>query len=83
MNNLVEKEIHYAVFPPVCGVRSDRKDNFFEKIKIIKDHKKARRLLMKKKINFSVLIFHERSADLFFSGSNHFKSKQLFTLSAR
>ena len=38
MNNL-EKEIRYAVFTPVFGVRSDRKKFFFEKIKIIKDHK--------------------------------------------
>jgi hypothetical protein len=41
MNNL-EKEIRYAVYTPVFGVRSDRKKFFFEKIKIIKDHKKAR-----------------------------------------
>ncbi len=54
MNNL-EKEIRYAVFTPVFGVRSDRKKFFFRKKKVIKDHKKARILLMiihEKRTNF-------------------------------
>jgi hypothetical protein len=56
MNNL-EKEIRYAVFTPVFGVRSDiEKKFFFEKIKIIKDHKKVRRLLM---------IIHEKKNKFF------------------
>jgi hypothetical protein len=55
MNNL-EKGIRYAVFTPVFGVRSNRKKIFFEKIKIIKDHKKARRLLM---------IIHEKKNKFF------------------
>ncbi len=60
--NSLEKEIRSAVFASVFGVRSDRKKFFFEKIKITKDHNKARRLLM---IIHEKKIFHA-NGKLFF-----------------
>jgi hypothetical protein len=42
MNNL-EKEIRYAVFTPVFGVRSDRKKIFFRKNKNHKRSQKSRK----------------------------------------
>ena len=53
MNNL-EKEIRYAVFTPVFGVRSDRKKFFFRKNK---NHKRSQRRLL--------MIIHEKKNTFF------------------
>jgi hypothetical protein len=53
MNNL-EKDIRYAVFTPVFGVRSDRKKIFFRKNK---NHKRSQRRLL--------MIIHEKKNTFF------------------